>query len=62
MENSDQINLNIKCKKCDEDIGGKAYYLVELDCLYDGENVTKCKTIYLCSNCYNMFNKWLNIK
>ena len=50
---------DIKCRKCNEKIGGKAYYIIESDCLYDGENVSNCETIILCSNCYNFFNQWL---
>jgi hypothetical protein len=56
---ADVDNTDINCKKCNVKIGGKAYYTVELDCLFDGENVSKCETIFLCSNCYNLFNKWL---
>ena len=52
-------NNNI-CKKCNEKIGGKAYYILESDCLYDGENVSNCETIILCSNCYHKFDVWLN--
>lgn len=53
------VENNIKCKKCNSVIGGKAYYIVEMDCLYDGENISKCETILLCSNCYKRFNSWL---
>jgi hypothetical protein len=53
------VENNIKCKKCNENIGGKAYYILELDCLYDGENVSKCETILLCSYCYHKLDKWL---
>ena len=53
------VENNIKCKKCNTKIGGKAYYILESDCLYDGENVSNCETIILCSNCYNKFNSWL---
>lgn len=62
MKNKDEQKKNIICKKCNIDIGGKAYYLVELDCLFDGENISKCETVFLCSQCYNMFKKWLNSK
>jgi len=51
--------LDKNCKKCNENIGGKAYYILELDCLYDGENISKCETLFLCSNCYNKLNLWL---
>ena len=51
---------NIICKKCNSKIGGKAYYILESDCLYDGENVSNCETIILCSNCYHNFDIWLN--
>jgi len=56
------VGNNIKCKKCNVIIGGKAYYILESDCLYDGENVSNCETIFLCSNCYNKFNSWLKRK
>ena len=52
-------NIN-KCKKCDENIGGKAFYILELDCLFDGESISKCETIYLCSNCYHKLESWLD--
>jgi hypothetical protein len=50
------------CKKCNIKIGGKSYYIVESDCLYDGKNVSNCDTIILCSECYNLFNNWLENK
>jgi hypothetical protein len=53
------IDKEIICKKCNEQIGGKSYYIIESDCLYDGEKVSNCETIILCSNCYDMFNHWL---
>jgi hypothetical protein len=48
------------CKKCNAKIGGKSYYILESDCLYDGENVSNCETIILCSDCYHKFDIWLN--
>jgi len=50
---------DIICKKCNINIGGKSFYIIKSDCLFDGENISNCETIILCSNCYEMFNKWL---
>lgn len=53
--------LKKKCQKCDAKIGGKAYYLVRLDCLYDGQSVSSCDTVMLCSDCHSKLKSWLNI-
>jgi hypothetical protein len=53
------VENDIICKKCDSKIGGKAYYIIEMDCLFDGDNISKCETIFLCSNCYDKLNSWL---
>lgn len=49
------------CKKCGQKIGGKAYYLLSLDCLYDGESISACETYGLCSKCNIAIRHWLNI-
>jgi hypothetical protein len=51
-----------QCRKCQENIGGKAYYLVKLDCIFDGEHISKCDTITLCSACYHSLMQWLQHK
>ena len=47
------------CLKCDEKIGGKSYYVVKLDCIYDGEHLSKCESLLLCSSCYHKLEQWL---
>ena len=35
------INMEEKdfiCRKCNIKIGGKSYYIIESDCIYDGKN------------------------
>jgi hypothetical protein len=56
------VENEIICKKCNEKIGGKSYYIIESDCLYDGENISNCDTIILCSHCFDLFNSWLKNK
>ena len=55
-------NFEKICQKCGEKIGGKAYYIVHLDCMYDGKEVSACKSIFVCSNCHNRLKSWLNIQ
>jgi hypothetical protein len=55
----DESLVKIECKKCKENIGGHAYYILKLDCLYDGENISSCKTIVSCATCYHELDKWL---
>ncbi len=57
LENQDQKK---KCKKCSENIGGRAYYVVKLDCINDGQNLTSCESVVLCSNCYHNLYQWLH--
>jgi hypothetical protein len=55
-------NPEKNCQKCGEKIGGKAYYIVRLDCIYDGKEVSACKSLVVCSKCYNMLKLWLKIQ
>jgi polyferredoxin len=50
-----------KCQKCNADIGGKSYYVVQLDCIYDGNSLTACNRVVVCSNCYSHLMSWLNL-
>ena len=50
------------CQKCGHNIGGKSYYIVSLDCLYDGESISACETYVLCSHCNKEIRHWLNLK
>jgi hypothetical protein len=50
-----------KCQKCGVTIGGKAYYVVSLDCIYDGKQTSACKSIIVCSNCHKSLKSWLKI-
>ena len=52
---------NKKCQKCDKEIGGQAYYLVRLDCIFDGDSVSACDTVVLCSECHINLKSWLNL-
>lgn len=47
-------------KKCSEKIGGPAYYVVNLNCINDGQNLTSCESVELCSNCYHNLYQWLH--
>jgi hypothetical protein len=49
-----------KCQKCNQVIGGKAYYFVRLDCIFDGDSITACESIVLCSDCHTSLKSWLN--
>lgn len=42
-----------KCQKCNKEIGGQVYYFVRLDCIFDGDSVSACDTVLLCSSCHN---------
>ena len=55
-------NYERNCQRCGEKIGGKAYYIVRLDCIYDGKEVSACKTVIVCSNCHNGLKSWLKIQ
>ena len=62
----DEHNLKEKlpqknCQKCGQKIGGKAYYVVEVDCIFDGDTISTCDTIVICSNCNAQLKSWLNI-
>jgi hypothetical protein len=50
-----------KCQKCQTDIGGKPYYVVQLDCIFDGTSLTSCENIVVCSECYSKLKSWLNL-
>jgi len=49
------------CQKCHDGIGGKAYYLVQLDCVYDGKSLSACDKVVLCSDCYHRLRSWLDL-
>lgn len=49
------------CQKCNEKIGGKAYYLVQLDCIYDGKSLSACERLVMCSDCYSSLKSWLGL-
>jgi len=61
-ENKENEEMHEKnCQKCGEKIGGKAYYILHLDCLFDGESTSACETYVLCSHCNNALRHWLDI-
>ena len=49
------------CQKCGKDIGGKAYYILQLDCIYDGKNLSACDRLFVCTTCYQKLKSWLNL-
>jgi polyferredoxin len=56
-----KTNEGKTCKKCGIDIGGQAYYIIQLDCIYDGKSLSACDRIVVCSECYSKLTSWLNI-
>jgi hypothetical protein len=60
MEKRKDTNTII-CKKCGENIGGKAYYIIQLDCINDGKTLSSCDRVLICSDCYHTLTSWLNI-
>ena len=46
------------CKKCGKKIGGQAYYVIEMDCIYDGESLSGCEKAVVCSNCHEALLNW----
>lgn len=53
---------DMKCQKCGNQIGGQAYYIVSLDCIYNGKEVSACKSVVVCSYCHNELKSWLKIQ
>jgi hypothetical protein len=49
------------CQKCHESIGGKAYHMIQLDCIYDGNTLSACDRMVLCSDCYGDLRSWLKL-
>jgi hypothetical protein len=49
------------CQRCGTEIGGKAFYIIRLDCIYDGEEVSACKSVIVCSECHEKLKSWLHI-
>jgi len=35
------------CQKCGEKIGGQAYNLINVECIYDGKSLSACETLVL---------------
>jgi len=56
-----EIKNTATCQKCGENIGGKAYYIIQLDCIYDGKTLSTCDKVMVCSDCYHDLTSWLNI-
>ncbi|DAC72579.1 MAG TPA: hypothetical protein DSN98_04385 [Thermoplasmata archaeon] len=50
-----------KCQKCASEIGGKSYYVIQLDCIYDGNSLSSCDRVVICSDCYRNLKSWLNL-
>jgi len=50
-----------KCQKCKTDIGGNPYYVIQLDCIFDGNSLTACDRVVVCSECYSALKSWLNL-
>ncbi len=49
------------CQKCKTNIGGKPYYVIQLDCIYDGNSLTACERVIVCSGCFHALKSWLNL-
>jgi lycopene cyclase domain-containing protein len=49
------------CQKCHECIGGKSYYMIQLDCVYDGNSLSACDRLVLCFDCNHHLRSWLNL-
>ena len=58
---SGKTGSELVCQKCQEKIGGKAYHLIQLDCIYDGKTLSACDRSVLCSDCYGSLRSWLNM-
>jgi hypothetical protein len=58
---SGKTNQTLKCQKCGTNIGGKAYYVVQLDCIYDGSSLSACDKHVVCSDCFKNLKSWLNL-
>ncbi len=61
MIEMDKKKNTMSCQRCGEYIGGKAYYILPVDCMYDGTELSKCKTVVLCSQCNNLLKTWLKL-
>lgn len=55
-------NYEKYCSKCGEEIGGRPYYIIKLDCIYDGHGTSACKSVIVCSNCHKDLINWLNVR
>jgi hypothetical protein len=49
------------CQKCHDRIGGRSYYVIQLDCIFDGKSLSACDRSVLCSDCYHRLRSWLNL-
>jgi len=56
-----KTDSGLVCQKCHENIGGKAYYMIQLDCIYDGKSLSACDRLVLCSDCNRSMRSWLNL-
>lgn len=57
----DEINLDKDtCKKCGKKIGGRSFYVIEMDCIYDGESLSGCEKAVVCSDCHRALLHWFN--
>jgi hypothetical protein len=58
---SETISNEKICQKCHKHIGGGSYYMIQLDCIFDGNSLSACERSILCSDCYHDLRSWLNI-
>ena len=56
-----EIKNKETCRKCEKVIGGQSYYLIQLDCIYDGKTLSACDRVMICSDCYHNLRSWLNM-
>jgi hypothetical protein len=59
--NPEETHSQRTCQKCKTSIGGKPYYIVQLDCIYDGNTLSSCEKIIICSDCFHTLKSWLNL-
>jgi len=56
-----EIKNKETCRKCKKVIGGQSYYIIQLDCIYDGKTLSACDRVMICSDCYHNLRSWLNM-
>lgn len=58
---SEKTRYQKQYQKCKSDIGGEPYYVIQLDCIYDGKALTACEKVVVCAECSSNLKSWLNL-